>query len=157
MIGRKTGAVEAYWQRARKAKGIADANYHARTFAEPGFSSKVDYISGLAAAGVKRGTCHLALDFEVNQVPQRQAGDHWVVLDSANKPLCVVRVARIDVKPFNAIGEDFSSVENEGDGSFKYWYDGHFAYFKKQCESWGREWRMDLPCVCEYFEVVYKE
>jgi uncharacterized protein YhfF len=157
MIGKKTGEVEAYWQRARKALGIAATAYHARTFSEPPLSEKVDYISGLAAAGVKRGTCHLALDFEVNQVAERKVGDHWVVLDSRNKPLGVLRVSRIEIKLFNAIGEDFSAVENEGDGSFKYWYDGHFKYFKKQCESWGREWREDLPCICEYFDLVYKE
>ena len=156
MIGKKTPEVEAFWQKARKAKSIEASNYVVSTFSDPKYSTKTDYISGLAAQGVKRGTCHMALDFEVNGVIRRKPGDHWVVLDSKNAPLAVVRVTKVEVKPFNQIGEDFAKVENEGDGTFKYWYDGHLGYFQRQCAGWGKEWRMDAPCVCESFELVYK-
>ncbi len=155
MIGSKTPEVEAFWQKARLALGLPESDYHACTFAEPRFTEKVDYIADLAAKGIKRGTCHLDLDFEVNRVRRRQVGDHWVVVDLANKPLCVVKVVRVDILPFEKIGEDFSSRENEGDGSFKYWYDGHLGYFRRQCASWGQDWRMDRACVCEYFDKVY--
>ena len=156
MIGKKTPEVEAFWQKARKAKGIQTNDYLASTFADPKFSTKVDYISGLAAEGLKRGTCHMALDFEVTGVKRRNPGDYWVVVDSKNTPLAVVRVTKIEVRPFNEIGEEFSSVENEGDGSFKYWYDGHLGFFQRQCAAWGKEWHMDAPCVCESFDLIYK-
>lgn len=156
MIGKKTPEVQAFWEKARKAKNIQATGYVASTFSDPKFSTKTDYISGLAAEGVKRGTCHLALDFEVNNVTRRKPGDYWVVLDGQNKPLAVVRVTKVEVKPFDQIGEDFSSVENEGDGSFKYWYDGHLGYFERQCAGWGKKWRMDQPCVCEHFDLIYK-
>ena len=156
MIGSKTKEVEAFWQRARKAKAIAATAYHASTFASPEFTPRVDYISGLCAAGIKRGTCHLALDFEVSNVPRRDVGDYWVILDSKNMPLCLVRLTAIDVRPFNSIGQEFSSVENEGDGTFEYWHRVHLRMFKLQCEAWGKEWRDDLPCVCESFDLVYK-
>ena len=155
MIGKKTPQVDAFWQEARKALGLPESDYHVSTFAEPKFTQKVDYISQHAADGHKRGTCHLDLDFEVNKVRRRKVGDYWVVVNLANAPLCLVRVWRIDFIPFDRIGEDFAKVENEGDGTFKYWYDGHLGYFQRQCAAWGHEWRMDRTCVCEYFEKVY--
>jgi uncharacterized protein YhfF len=155
MIGKKTPEVEAYWQKARKALGLPEQDYHVSTFSDPRYSQRTDYISDLASKGVKQGTCHIELDFEVNKVRRRKPGDHWVVIDSKNNPLCVIKVTRVDIKPFNQIGEDFAKVENEGDGTFKYWYDGHLGYFERQCKAWDKEWRMDAPCVCEYFTKVY--
>ncbi|MFO0996182.1 MAG: ASCH domain-containing protein [Alphaproteobacteria bacterium] len=157
MIGTKTVEVEAFWQRARKAMGISANDYVALTFASPEFTPRVDYISGLCAQGIKRGTCHMALDFEVTGIKRRDVGTYWVVLDSKNAPLCLVRITEIEVRPFNTIGQDFASVENEGDGSFKYWHDAHHGFFNRQCKAWGKEWREDTPCVCETFELVYKE
>ena len=155
MIGKKTPEVEAYWRKARKALELPEQDYHVSTFSDPGYFDGTDHLSDQAARGFKQGTCHLELDFEVNNVRRRKPGDHWVVIDSKNNPLCVVKVTRVDIKPFNQIDEDFTEVEAEGDGTFKYWYDAHLGYFERQCKAWGTVWRVDLSCVCEYFKKVY--
>jgi len=155
MIGTKTADVEAYWQRVRAAKGIAATEYHASTFSDPAYSMKLDEITELCRRGKKLGTAHMALDFERNGVPRRKPGDHWVILDRNNKPVAVVRMTKVEVKPFNEVGEAFARSEGEGDLSLAYWREAHGRFFRRQLTAWGKGWRDDLPVVCESFEIVH--
>ena len=63
---------------------------------------------------------------------------------------------RADLVITNLALEKYALYRNEGDGSFKYWYDGHLGFFQRQCAAWGKEWHMDAPCVCESFDLIYK-
>ena len=154
MIGAKTPEVEAYWQACREANDIAVEEYHACTFADPARTDKLDYITEHCRQGHKRGTAHLVLDFEMNAVPRREVGDYWVVLDRDGGPVCVVQVVKVEVTPFDEITPEWAARENEGDSSLEYWARGHRGYYQAQCADWGKEWREDLPVVCEYFELV---
>ncbi len=155
MIGTKSPEVEAFWQACCEANGIEASEYHACTFADPAYTDKLDYITEHCRAGHKRGTAHLAIDFELSGVPRREVGDHIVVLDSQAKPVCVVRVVKVEVKPFEEVGPDFAARENEGDASLEYWANGHCGYFQRQCATWGREWSPRLDTVCEHFDLIY--
>ncbi len=157
MIGAKTADVEAFWERLRGAFDIADSDYHACSFADPALSRNVDKIGRLAVAGNKRATAHLALDFEINGVRRREPGDYWVVVGSAGNPLCLVRVTRVEVAPFNAVEVGLAVTEGEGDLSLEYWRGAHRPYFERQLAQWGRAWRDDLPVVCEYFDLIWPE
>lgn len=155
MIGKKSKAVEEFWQRCRREHGITTNEYHASTFADPQYATYHDELLDLVEAGKKRATAHMALDFEKNRVPRRREGDYWVIVTTnGNKPRYLVRVTDIAVAPFNQVKESFASREGEGDSSLKYWQDVHRDYFKLQCADWGIQWREDFPTVCEGFELV---
>jgi uncharacterized protein YhfF len=155
MIVTKSAEVEAFWQACREANGIEASDCHAATFADPAHTDKLDYITEHCRAGHKRGTAHLAIEFELSGVPRREVGDHLLVLDGQAQPVCVVRIVKVEVKPFEEAGPDFAARENEGDASLEYWADGHRGYFEKQCAAWGREWSPRLEVVCEHFELVH--
>jgi hypothetical protein len=36
-------------------------------------------VTQLAIDQVKRATAHLAMEFELDQVPRRETGDYWVI------------------------------------------------------------------------------
>ena len=156
MITADSYEITAFWQDACQGKGIDPATpYHARSFADPRHTPKVDEIGNLARMGQKRGTAHLALDFEHNNVPTRAVGDYWLVLGSAGDPLCLVRVSAIDTWAFMDVSAEFAASEGEGDMSLESWRAGHKRYFTKQLESWGMEWRDDVATVCESFRLIY--
>jgi uncharacterized protein YhfF len=154
MIGKKTNAVEAFWQRCRQEHRLEAAEYHACTFADPRFAAYHDMLIELVAEGKKRATAHLLFDFERNRIARRAVGDFWVVLSTRNEPRYLVRVTDVAVIPFNAVSADFAAREGEGDSSLRYWADVHRDYFTQQCREWGVPWREDYPTVCEGFELV---
>jgi uncharacterized protein YhfF len=155
MIGAKTAAVEAFWKECREVADIDTTEYHALTFSDPTMSQVTEVISELARLGKKRGTAHLEIDFELTGVARRAVGDYWVILNSANDPLCLVRVTNIEVHPFEKVSAEFAASEGEGDLSRDYWATVHRRYFMKLCEKFGREWREDMPTVCESFELIH--
>lgn len=155
MIGTKSEQVEAFWRQSLEAEDIQAEDYHAYTFADPAFSTRVGEIAELARSGKKRGTSHLRLDFEVNRIPIREAGDFWVVLGDSCLPLCVIRLTKVSIKPFNEVDAAFAASEGEGDLSLEGWANAHRRYFQKQLAKWQLEWREDLPTVCESFELVF--
>ncbi len=109
----------------------------------------------LTLAGQKRGTAHLTSDFETNEIASRQAGDYWIVLNASGDPVCLVRLTRVDVQPFNQVGLEFAASEGEGDLSLEYWRQAHRDYFDKFCAKFGLDWQEDSPVVCESFELIH--
>ena len=155
MIGTKTAAVDAFWKECREIADIETTEYHASTFSNPAMSKVTEEIAELARLGQKRGTAQLEIDFELTGVARREVGDYWVILNTANEPVCLVRITNIDVIPFEAVSAEFAASEGEGDLSWDYWATVHRRYFMKLCEKFGREWREDLPTVCESFELIH--
>ena len=154
MIGKKSEAVERFWQDCRRNHGIEQDSYFAGTFGEPRFATYHDTLLDLVGAGKKRATAHLVMDFERNKIRRRKAGDYWVVLDSQNTPRYLLQISDVETRPFDEVTETFASREGEGDSSLRYWQNVHREYFQQQCAAWGIEWREDYLTVCEGFEVV---
>ena len=154
MIGTKSPEVEKFWQECRAAHGIQTSDYHCCTFADPRYATYHDELIDLVAAGKKRATAHMQLDFEKNKVARRKVGDYWVVVTTKNEPRYLVRVTDVTVTPFNKVELSFAAREGEGDETLKYWQDVHRDYFVLQCRDWGIPFREDTPTVCEGFELV---
>ena len=158
-----TAETQAFWRDACAATGIDPATpHHAGTFSEPAEPVEdervafIDQLSGMARDGKKRGTAHMRLHFEHENIRMREPGDCWIVTTVAGEPLCVVRITNVDIKPFDQVGEVFAASEGEGDLSLEYWRGAHIDYFKRQCGQWAHEWRDDDPVVCESFELVHR-
>ncbi len=58
--------------------------------------------------------------------------------------------------PFSEVDAEFAAAEGEGDRSLDYWREGHWYYFTIELEAFGRQPELDMPLVCERFEVVYR-
>ncbi|MBL26218.1 MAG: ASCH domain-containing protein [Rhodospirillaceae bacterium] len=154
MIGQKTEAVEAFWQKCRSSFGIDADDYFVGTFAEPRFAPYHDTLLDLVDAGKKRATAHLAMDFVRNGIPRRTPGDYWMVVDGGNRPRYLIRITDVDERPFREVTQMFAAREGEGDSSLRYWREVHLDYFERQCKDWGIPWQDDYPVVCEGFELV---
>ena len=158
MIRSDSTEVKAFWVAFCEQTGVSpDATYHPRTFSDPRNSTVTNEIAELARQGEKRGTAHLALDFENNQIPQRKPGEYMMVLNVALEPQCVVRCTNIALVPFRDVSEEFAASEGEGDLSLEYWATAHKRYFVKQLAEWGMEWDDTLEVVCESFELVWPD
>ena len=157
--------IEAFWKKACEAIGISeDSRHYALPFGEFDENTSnealasTDSIGAMAVNSMKRGTCYQPMQFEKNNVPMLQVGDYRVVVKTDGTPVCVVRVIRINIVPFNQVGPDFAASEGPEDGlipSHENWSNGHRGYFVKQSASWGLTWRDDNPVVCESFITVF--
>jgi uncharacterized protein YhfF len=145
-------SISDFWREVKRSRGIESGHFHATTLSDPALSTAVDRLAALVADGRKTATSHLLLDFDKNAVPARKVGDYWLILDSAGRPSCVVRVNRIEVRSFHAVDAETARAEGGGDLSLDYWREVHRAYFGKQCNCWGVPWSEDLPVVSEFFE-----
>lgn len=160
MISYSSPEIDRFWAYACDHLGISvDEEHHAGPFAEPNGDEEIDEIideiANLAWLGMKRGTAHLDMQFEKDNVPRRNVGSYWIATKAKGAPVCVVRMTGIDVVPFRDVGQIFAASEGEGDLSLAYWRNGHQEYFEEQCERWGVEWDDALPVACESFIPVY--
>ena len=155
MITSKAPEVHQFWLESCKTHKIdSKSKYHASTFTDPKFTNIGDGISYLALYGQKRATAHLLQDFEQNGTPRRASGDYWVLLSVSGLPMALLRMTKVEVKPFNQVDAAFAATEGEADLSLDHWTKVHRSYFQTQCEAWGIKWSEDLPTVCESFELI---
>ena len=165
MIIHDSPEIAAFWKDACTTLNIDEKSRHyALPFAEHDKTTDearhelIDGIGALAVQSRKRGTCHQAMQFEMDNVPMRRVGDHWIVVKTDGTPVCVVRIIGINIVPFNQVGPEFAASEGPERGlipSHENWSYGHRRYFMKQCENWGVPWHEDNPVVCESFITVY--
>ncbi len=154
MIGEKTPETESFWLHCRDQHQIEAEDYHVGTFADPRYAEYYDELLGLMLEGKKYATAHMARDFEKNNIPRRQVGDYWVVVDTQNNLVGLVKVTEVAVTPFNEVTAEFAAREGEGDSSLEYWQNVHKEYFLLQLADWGEDWSEDCPVVCETFSLV---
>ncbi|MBT4890369.1 MAG: ASCH domain-containing protein [Rhodospirillales bacterium] len=165
MIIHESPEIDAFWKAACAALNISETTRHyALPFCEHDENTKedileiIDDIGALAVSSLKRGTCHLAMQFEKEDVPMRNVDDYWIVVKTDGTPECVVKIIGINIVPFNLVGPEFAASEGPEGGlipSHENWSNAHRGYFQEQCEGWGVAWREDHPVVCESFITVY--
>ncbi|MDN5604166.1 ASCH domain-containing protein [Rothia sp. HC945] len=78
------------------------------------------------------------------------------VLDGSGTARAVLRTTRVDVVPFERVGEDHALAEGEGDRTLAFWRGVHRDFFERFA-SHDRGFRQDMPVVCERFRMVYPE
>ena len=144
MIGERTGETDRFWQQCREKHGIETGEHHLCTLADPAILDPgVENLDlsdhpRLIRERRKNGTAHLAMDFEINGIPSREAGDYWLIPDFDNRPLYLVKVVEIVTWAFAEVPLSWAEVEGEGDLSLRWWRDAHHDYFSRQCARWGR-------------------
>lgn len=141
------------WQEFRTASRT-DAELRG-AFAFGDSADMADELAALVRHGPKRATAGLRAAYEHEGEPLPRPGDHWVVLDGAGQPVCVIRTAEVEIKPLDQVDAAFAWDEGEGDRSLAWWLAAHHRFFGRQCEQLGVPFREDMPVVLERFDLVW--
>jgi len=142
--------VERFWAAYAAATG-ASGPYTAWGFGDDERSELMTKLGLLVRDGPKRATTSLLADYERDGEPMPRPGDHSVILDGAGQPLCIIRTASVEVRPFGAVDEAFAWDEGEGDRTLADWRRGHEWYFS----AVGTPVTDETPVVLERFTKVW--
>lgn len=138
-----------------QAASAQKASYTSWHFGSGG--AMADELAALVLAGEKRATTGDVWSYEIENEPLPQVGDFSVITDGSGTAVCVIRTTRVDVVPFDEVSEEFAATEGEGDKSLEYWREVHWRAFGRYLAEHGLEPTLDMPLVCERFEVVYPQ
>lgn len=108
----------------------------------------------LIRSGPKRAGTGLLWAMEHDGDAMPRVGDIEIVVDHSLEPVLVTRLTRVEVVPFSQVSAEYAAIEGEGDGSLKYWQEGHWRFFTRECARIGREPTQDMPVVCSVFELL---
>ncbi|MEO1210209.1 MAG: ASCH domain-containing protein [Cyanobacteria bacterium J06638_20] len=150
--------IEAYWQAYRKtlpADATANQTYVSEQFGDT--PELADELGHLILNGRKTATCSALWEWEAEQSPLPTAGLKTIVLDSAHTPLCIIETTAVSLCPFNEVTADFAYAEGEGDRTLESWREGHWQYFARVLPKIDKQPTLDMPLVCERFQVVYPQ
>jgi uncharacterized protein YhfF len=150
-------AIERYWAQFRASTPASESTperYVEAFF----FGTKPDdahEINRLVLDGTKTATGCLLWSLEADDKPTPQAGDHWVVTDGGDQPVCIIETTDARVIAFDQVGSDYASWGGERDRSLASWRDMYWSYIESECERIGRAADPEAPLVMERFRVVY--
>ena len=149
-------AVAAFWRRGQ-ASGALPADRPAPDAVERFGDSPnlADELLDLVLHGPKRATAGSLAAFEHEGAPLPAVGDHWVAADGAGQPRVVLRTTEVRVGPLSSVDDAFAWDEGEGDRTRATWLADHEAYFRRELADLPFD--LDMPTVCERFEVIYQE
>lgn len=136
----------------------ADSPYRTRPVNAEGWGDSpemADELGALIAAGIKTATCSDLWEWESDGEALPEAGHLTMVLDGSGKPLCIVEVTEVTIRPFDQVDARFAFEEGEGDRSLAYWRGEHQRFFGRALLKISRQFAEDIPLVCERFRVIY--
>ncbi|WP_225622472.1 ASCH domain-containing protein [Musicola keenii] len=109
----------------------------------------------LILTGKKRASCSLKAAWEHDNQSLPQVGQLTVVLDWAQKPVCIIRMTEVCLCQFDQVTPEFAALEGEGDGSYLWWLKTHLTFFTDYATMSGVQFDTSSDLVLEYFERVY--
>lgn len=113
-----------------------------------------DELGRLVAAGRKTGTASLLWSYESEGIEPPESGSIQVVIDGSGAPLCLLRTASVEQRPFDRVDAEHAAAEGEGDLSLDYWRRVHWKFFSAECADIGRKPERSMPIVLERFELL---
>lgn len=143
-------SVQAFWRAYADATGI-DVPYEAWGFGGDDTPELATELGLLVRDGPKRATTGMLADYQRDGEALPVVGAYSVILDGAGEPLCIIRTALVETRPFGEVDEEFAWVEGEGDRSLEYWREAHMRFFAHQ----GTPISDDVVVVLERFELVW--
>ena len=149
---RRTSAVADFWRAAVAATPELkfDAEFAVWSFGDN--EELCNHVLAETLAGRNRATASLRWDYE-GRLPQ--AGDVSVVTDWSGAPRAVLVTRRVDIHRYEDVDADFARAEGYVRNPLDEWRGVHWAYFSRRRAELGRSASLDMPIVCERFEVVY--
>ena len=115
-----------------------------------------DELLETVLSGLKTATCSALWEWEHEGNPVPNPGLLSVIVDGKDMPRCIIETVEVTLKNYNEVEAEFAQDEGEGDLSLEYWRDAHKRFFTRTLPVIGKEFRDDMPLVCERFRVVWK-
>ncbi|MFZ4929491.1 ASCH domain-containing protein [Chryseobacterium sp. Mn2064] len=114
-------------------------------------------IADLVISGLKTATGSLLWVYEHENTPIPSVGEYNIITDSDDCPVCIIQTTELTVIPFDQINNQFAFDCGEGDRTLSDWREIYLEYIQSECQRIGKRPSADIPMVCEYFKVIYKE
>ena len=112
-------------------------------------------VGKLVRDGVKTTTSSLVWGLEHIGEPLPKVGDISLIIDGNGDPLCIIEVAEVEIKPFNAVDEQFAFEYGEGDRTLAFWLSDNWDFHSRWCTEIGREPSETMPIVFQRFRRLY--
>jgi uncharacterized protein YhfF len=106
-------------------------------------------------AGAKTTTSSLLWEYQKLGKPLPRVGSLSILENGQGEPVCVVETIWLEVVPFEKIDADFAAAYGEWGDTFPAWQRNTWKYYSKQCDLLERVPTLQMPLVCERFNVVY--
>lgn len=114
-----------------------------------------DLCVALALTGKKRATASSLWWYEANAKTPPRPDDLHIVTNWAGDAKCIIRTTDVRIVAFHDVDAEHAAAEGEGDGSLAQWRRLHWSYYHRELLGTGRVPSLDMPVVCEYFELVW--
>jgi uncharacterized protein YhfF len=145
-------AIEAFWHDALAATPELDPNSEFTIFSFGDNRELSDHVLAETLAGRNRATASLRWAYEA-RLPQ--VGDVAIATDWAGAPRAVLVTRQVDIVRYADVDEDFARAEGYVTDPLDEWREVHWAFFSRRCAELGQVASLDMPIVCERFELVY--
>ncbi len=119
------------------------------------FGDDADNLATLVLNGMKTATSSAYDLYALTSEELPKAGEYSVILDSQEKPVCIIRTDRVFVIPFCEVGARQAWREGEGDRSLSYWRIVHERFFRNELAAFGIPFDETILVVCEEFIRVF--
>lgn len=138
-----------FWEDYKEKTGQYDIKATAWQF---GFEP--DELLQLVIDGKKTATCSWYRLYEIEGEPLPQVGLYQIILNSEDRPVVIIKTTQVILQPMDEVPIEFALSEGEGDGTFKYWWEGHLMFFNELANEFEIPFTTQELLVCETFEVV---
>lgn len=119
------------------------------------FGADADRLAELVLAGKKTATSSAYPIYVVENAPLPEVGEYSIILDSHENAVCIVRITKVYVVPFDEVSPYHAYREGEGDLSLEYWREVHRAFFLTEMNAIDKNFDEKMKVVCEEFEKVF--
>ncbi len=117
--------------------------------------TQADALLALVLDGTKTATAGALWDYEHEGEDVARVGDLAILLDGGGQPRALIGVTGVRVVPFREVSAEHAYAEGEGDRSLAHWRAVHEQFFT-EVATHGKGFSLDMPVVCETFEVLYQ-
>jgi uncharacterized protein YhfF len=143
--------IEQYWQAYLATRS---ETYTIDQFGD--LPQLIDELTTLVLAGTKTATCSALWEWEAEGSHLPEMGTKTIVLDQNNQPVCIYETTEVTIRAFNQVDAQFAYDEGEDDRTLESWRTEHWKYFSRVLPQIGKEPTLDMPLVCERFQVIHR-
>ncbi|ANW84746.1 hypothetical protein SanJ4206_0495 [Streptococcus anginosus] len=119
------------------------------------FGTLADQLADLVLRGEKTATASAYELYKLENKPVPQVGTLDVILDGQGQAVCIIKVTKVTVVPFNQVFAEHAFKEGEGDKSLAYWRQVHEELFTEWMAEAGLAFSEETGVVLEEFCKVY--
>lgn len=123
-----------------------------------------DLLLDLVLAGTKTATCLSLYEWQHEMDSDLVPGTLTAILDGKGHPRCVIETTHIAQMAYQDVPADFARLEGEhrplelpDEEVLRHWRETHWAYFNRKLPPMGHVPKMDMPVICEQFQLIYQE